>query len=75
MTTISVDLINPKAGKLLKELEHLGLIKMNPLKKEPKQDFYISDSMLKILDKEYTDYMNGKGKNYSRLEVMSKYKR
>jgi len=75
MTTISVDLINPKAGKLLKELEHLGLIKMNPLKKEPKEDFYISERMLNILDKEYDDYMNGKGKNYSRLEVMSKYKR
>jgi hypothetical protein len=43
MTTISVDIINPKANKLLKELEHLGLIKMNPLKKEPKQDFYISE--------------------------------
>lgn len=75
MTTISVDLINPKANKLLKELEHLGLIKLNPLKKEPKEDFYISESMLKILDKEYADYMNGKGKNYSRDEVMSKYKR
>jgi hypothetical protein len=75
MTTISVDIINPKANKLLKELEHLGLIKMNPLKKEPKQDFYISQSMLEILDKEYDDYMNGKGKNYSRVEVMSKYKK
>ena len=30
---------------------------MNPLKKEPKQDFYISQSMLEILDKEYDDYM------------------
>ena len=39
MTTISVDLKNPKATKLLKELEHLGLIKLNPLKKEPKEDF------------------------------------
>lgn len=75
MTTISVDIINPKANKLLKELEHLGLIKMNPLKKEPKQDFYISQSMLEILDKEYDDYMNRKGKNYSRVEVMSKYKK
>ena len=62
MTTISVDLMNPKAGKLLKELEHLGLIKMKSLKKEPKEDFYISERMLNILDKEYSDYMNGKGK-------------
>jgi hypothetical protein len=75
MTTISVDLINPKARKLLKELEHLGLIKLNPLKMEPKEDFYISERMLNILDKEYADYMNGKGKNYSREEVMSKYRR
>ena len=75
MTTISVVVINPKANKLLKELEHLGLIKLNPLKKEKKVDFYISESMLQILDKEYTDYMNGKGKNYSREEVISKFKR
>ncbi len=75
MTTISVDLINPKASKILKELEHLGLIKLNPLKKETKDDFYISERMLEILDKEYDDYMNGKGKNYSREEVMSKFKR
>jgi hypothetical protein len=75
MTTISVVAINPKANKLLKELEHLGLIKLNPLKKEKKEDFYISESMLQILDKEYIDYMNGKGKNYSREEVMSKFKR
>ncbi|MFZ4753308.1 MAG: hypothetical protein ACOYLG_08185 [Chitinophagaceae bacterium] len=75
MTTISVVVINPKANKLLKELEHLGLIKLNPLKKEKKEDFYISESMLQILDKEYIDYMNGKGKNYSREEVMSKFKR
>jgi hypothetical protein len=59
----------------LRELEHLGLIKLNPLKKEPKHDFYISESMLEILDKEYADYMNGKGKNFSREEVMAKYKR
>jgi len=75
MTTISVVVINPKANKLLKELEHLGLIKLNPLKKEKKEDFYISESVLQILDKEYIDYMNGKGKNYSREEVMSKFKR
>jgi hypothetical protein len=75
MTTISVVVINPKANKLLKELEHLGLIKLNPLKKEKKEDFYISESMLQILDKEHIDYMNGKGKNYSREEVMSKFKR
>jgi hypothetical protein len=75
MTTISVVVINPKANKPLKELEHLGLIKLNPLKKEKKEDFYISESMLQILDKEYADYMNGKGKNYSREEVMSKFKR
>jgi hypothetical protein len=75
MTTISVVVINPKANKLLKELEHLGLIKLNPLKKEKKEDFYISESMLQILDKEYIDYMNGKGKNYSREVVMSKFKR
>jgi hypothetical protein len=48
---------------------------LNPLKKEKKEDFYISESMLQILDKEYIDYMNGKGKNYSREEVMSKFKR
>jgi hypothetical protein len=48
MTTISVVVINPKANKLLKELEHLGLIKLNPLKKEKKEDFYISESMLQI---------------------------
>ncbi len=66
MTTISVDLINPKANKLLKELEHLGLIKLNPLKKEPKEDFYISESMLKILDKEY--YATG----YSKKEAEQK---
>jgi hypothetical protein len=75
MTTISVDVLNPKATKLLKELEHLGLIKLNPSDKAPKQDFYISERMLDILDKEYADYMNGIGKNYTREEVMSKYKK
>jgi len=75
MTTISVDLINPKASKLLKELEHLGLIKMNPLPENKQEYFFISERMKKILDKEYDDYISGKGKNYSREEVLSKYKR
>ncbi len=64
METITINLINPKAKKLIDDLVGLGLISIQV-------EGQYSQEFLDTIDKEYEDYQKGVGINYSKEEVFS----